>query len=63
MIVDWISSIFDLLGFSLPSQLTLFGMSFSLSTLTLIVFLILIIFFTIEIITGVSHFFKKLYTF
>lgn len=63
MIVDWISSIFELLGFSLPSQLTLFGMSFSLSTLTLTVFLILIIFFTIEIITGVSHFFKKLYTF
>ena len=63
MIVDWISSIFNLLGFSLPSQLTLFGMSFSLSTLTLIVFLVLIIFFTIEIITGVSHYLKKLYKF
>ena len=63
MIVDRIVSIFDLLGFSLPSKLTLFGMSFSLSTLTLIAFLILIIFFTIEIITGVSHYLKKLYTF
>ena len=63
MIVDRISSIFNLLGFSLPSKLTLFGMSFSLSTLTLIVFLILIIFFTIEIITGVSHYLKKLYKF
>ena len=60
MIVEWINTIFTLLGIELPQTWYFFGLSISINDLVLIAFILLFSFFVIEIIIGFKCWLKKL---
>ena len=63
MITNWIISVFNLLGIDILQSYTIFGITLDFQTLILINFVLIISFFTFEIILGISHLLKKLYKF
>ena len=59
MILDWFKSVFTLLGVSMPNDVKIFGVGISYNDLILSVFLILFLFFIIEITIGIKHLINK----
>lgn len=59
MIIEWFNSVFTLLGVQMPSSVKIFGVGISYNDLILSVFLMLFVFFIIEITIGIKHLIKK----
>ncbi len=59
MITEWIKSVFSTLNIDLPTKFGFFGATISLESLLLLIFIIMYIFFGIEIYIGIKHFFNR----